>query len=69
MVRGVCSVNGHVLPEASIPEDRAKDISGRTGPIGKKILRQGDLSPKRVSEVMIRVGEQVVHGKTFLEGI
>lgn len=26
--------NGHVLPEAAIPADRAKDISGRKGPIG-----------------------------------
>lgn len=32
--RGVCSDNGDVLPEAAIPADRAKDISGRTGPIG-----------------------------------
>lgn len=36
MVRGlvVCSDNGDVLPEAAIPADRAKDIPGRTGPIG-----------------------------------
>lgn len=26
-------------------------------------LRQGDLAQKRVSSAMIRVGEQVVHGK------
>jgi len=54
------------LPETAISADpEEKDIAGRVHPVGQMTLRQGGVAENRVSDVTIRVGEQVMHGKTF----
>lgn len=66
----MCSDNGDVLPEAAIPADRAKDMAGRTGPIGY-LDDSATWWPGRGrgSDIMIHVGEQVVHKKTLSKSV